>query len=188
MQNARIVVFGVIAFALIFSFYALTVSRPKPEPKVETETVVLPTVTPPAPVVTLAPGKDPLNTGYLVNGLPVVLENGTVKTTEGLTKSLWNEPVMGDLSQSGVREDGVVILVQEIDGEMAAVFVAAALKNPEGYLGTEAFFLGKNVYVKTIEIEDGVIVVNYTLLTDKETAMRKKFTVVAGKLEEVPAE
>jgi hypothetical protein len=113
----------------------------------------------------------------VIDGKVVKLVNGTAETeivlgsaSKIITKYFGNE-VTHDLNDDG-REDVVFILTQETGGSGSFFYVVAALNTLDGYIGSNAFFLGDRISPQTINMDEGVtakgtrrqnvIVVNYT--------------------------
>lgn len=108
---------------------------------------------------------------YVVDGQRVKLENGVAETegapdsvSKTITRYFGNEFIY-DLNEDG-REDVVFLLTQETGGSGTFYYVVASLNTEEGYIGSDAYFLGDRIAPQTIElsqnpIHKGVIVVNY---------------------------
>lgn len=99
---------------------------------------------------------------YLIDGEKITL------ASEGI-KYFGNE-VRHDLNGDG-REDVAFLLTRQTGGSGTFFYIVAALNVPNGYAGSEAFFLGDRIAPQTTEIDEGltargtkrqnVIVVNY---------------------------
>lgn len=113
--------------------------------------------------------KDFKNATYVIDGNVVTLVDGVseiailpdsniVLKTE--TRYFGNEVVM-DLNADG-RDDFVFLLTQNTGGTGLFYYVAGALNTEEGYVGTEAVFLGDRIAPQTTEKGDnGIVLVNY---------------------------
>ncbi|HUD02482.1 MAG TPA: hypothetical protein VMR46_00475 [Candidatus Paceibacterota bacterium] len=109
---------------------------------------------------------DPLNATYLIDGTPVALVNGKASTpvapgsAEVVTTQIFGEPVYGDVSGDGTN-DAAVFLVQTGAGSGTFYYAAAALDSGHGALGTNAVLLGDRIAPNTIQIANGIMIVNY---------------------------
>ncbi len=100
------------------------------------------------------------NATYTIAGEQVVLTDGISETNTTTTRYFGNE-VMYDFN-GDEKEDVAFLLTQETGGSGTFFYVVAALKTDEGYLGSEALFLGDRIAPQTTEVnEKGQIVVNY---------------------------
>ena len=102
-----------------------------------------------------------------------VIENREIKLTGGkseievapdsaskiVTQYFGNE-AKGDLNGDGTK-DVVFLLTQQGGGSGTFYYVAAALKEGEGYKGTNALLIGDRVAPQTTEIRGNQIIVNY---------------------------
>lgn len=122
--------------------------------------------------------KDYKNATYIIEGEPVTLNNGLSEieatsnsTTKIITRYFGNE-VKHDFNDDD-SEDVAFLLTQETGGSGIFFYLVAALNTPEGYLGSEAIFLGDRIAPQTTGIDEGitsvgtnrqnVIVVNYAI-------------------------
>jgi hypothetical protein len=118
------------------------------------------------------------NATYIIEGEPVSLQNGYAETspvpgsaTKTITRYFGNE-VRHDLNDDG-REDIVFLVTQETGGTGIFVYVVAALNTPDGYVGSNAFFLGDRIAPQSTVMDEGetsmgttrknVVVVNYAV-------------------------
>ena len=77
-----------------------------------------------------------------------------------LVTQYFGNAATGTLGGNGVT--GVAfLLTQDGGGSGTFYYVAAALKTPSGYQGTNAIFLGDRIAPQTTQIRDGEIIVNY---------------------------
>lgn len=109
-------------------------------------------------------GTDPKNTAYIIEGETVVLVGGIAKSEEKTTRYFGNELVF-DLNGDG-REDRVFLITQDGGGPEVFYYVVAALNTPEGWLGSDGYFLGDRIAPQTTEASRNprhkfVVVVNY---------------------------
>lgn len=110
---------------------------------------------------------DHKNAEYVIEGERVKLEGGVaeMETAPGsasmtVTRYFGNE-VVSDLNDDG-REDVVFLLTQETGGSGTFYYVVAALNTEQGYVGSEALFLGDRIAPQTTEKGRGkIVVVNY---------------------------
>ena len=118
------------------------------------------------------------NAEYVIEGERVKLQDGFSETQAApgsaakvVTRYFGNE-VRHDLDGDG-REDVAFLITQETGGSGVFFYLVAALNTPDGYIGSQAFFLGDRVAPQTTEIDEGetskgtkrqnVIVVNYAV-------------------------
>ncbi len=120
--------------------------------------------------------KDYKNATYIIDGRKITLANGTSEielapdaASKIVTRYFGNE-VRHDLNDDGL-EDVAFLLTQEVGSSGTFFYIVAALKTTEGYVGSEAFFLGDRIAPQTTHMDEGqtavgtnrqnVIVVNY---------------------------
>ena len=122
-----------------------------------------------APVGEVVPSKDVENGTYLIEGQPITLVNGVAENevmpgsaSKQITSYFGNE-VEVDLNSDGVM-DMAFLLQQENGGSGIFFYVAAAVQTADGYLGTNAIFLGDRIAPQStnIDLKDpSRFVVNY---------------------------
>ncbi|MBU4536897.1 hypothetical protein KJ603_02575 [Patescibacteria group bacterium] len=115
---------------------------------------------------------------YIIEGQPITLENGVFEmettpnsATKTITRYFGNE-IQHDLNDDSL-EDVAFILTQENGGSGIFYYFVAALNTPEGYIGSEAVFLGDRIAPQSTEMDEGmtsngtnrqnVIIVNYAV-------------------------
>ena len=115
---------------------------------------------------------------YVIEGQHIKLEDGVAETVAApgsaskvVTRYFGNE-VVTDLNDDG-REDIVFLLTQETGGSGIFYYVVAALNTADGYVGSQAVFLGDRIAPQTTHMDEGitskgtnrqnVIVVNYAV-------------------------
>ena len=93
-------------------------------------------------------------------------------TIEGrpMTARYFGNEVMHDLNDDGVK-DVAFLVIEDGGGSGTFFYVVAALNTPDGYVGSQAFYLGDRIAPQTTEVvtgtttmgtqRKGVIVVNY---------------------------
>lgn len=101
---------------------------------------------------------------YEIQGRLVTLSGGNSiiedsPTSKTITAYFGNE-AKGDLDNDG-DEDIAFILIQNGGGSGTFVYVTVALKEEEGYRGTNGLLLGDRIAPQTTEIRDGKVIVNY---------------------------
>lgn len=106
------------------------------------------------------------NSTYIIEGASILLSDGvsesSVETGSSLvvTRYFGNE-LFKDLNDDG-REDVVFLLTQETGGSGTFFYVVAALNTENGYVGSQALFLGDRIAPQTTESGPGKqIIVNY---------------------------
>ena len=154
----------IILIVLLFSFIAFKLYAPKEQVTVQVLT------------------QDYKNATYRIEGRPVTLTNGLseIEAATGsakiITRYFGNE-VKHDLNDDG-REDIVFLLTQETGGSGTFFYVVAALNTANGYIGSEALFLGDRIAPQTTHMNEektirgtnrqNVIVVNYAVRLPSE--------------------
>ncbi len=132
------------------------------------------------------------NATYVIEGKPITLANGYAETeiapgsaSKTVTQYFGNE-ADGDLNGDGVP-DVVFYITQQGGGSGTFYYVAAALKTPTGWQGTNAIFLGDRIAPQTIQIKNGEIIANYAdrkpndpMTAKPSVGVSRTFTVVNG--------
>lgn len=115
---------------------------------------------------------DPLNISYSIDGTVTDLVNGKNEqeaapgSTTKIVTQVFGEPTLGDINSDG-KSDAAVMLVQDGGGSGTFYYVAAAINSADGVgvsnsaSGTNAIFLGDRIAPDTIQIKNGVVVINY---------------------------
>ncbi len=90
------------------------------------------------------------------------IEGRDVKFTDGAADgaSMFGIPTEGDLDGDGDR-DAVIMLTTDGGGSGTFFYLAAAVQEGTGYVGTVAVPVGDRIAPDTTSIEDGMIVLNY---------------------------
>jgi len=127
-------------------------------------------------------GSDYKNAEYIIAGERVKLVDGSAETqvenssAKVVTKYFGNE-IETDLNDDG-RDDVVFLMTQETGGSGVFYYVVAALNTEDGYVGSQALYLGDRIAPQTTEFSQNprhknVIVVNYA-----DRAQSESFDVV----------
>jgi hypothetical protein len=192
MDNKKIYVVGglIILVCVLIGGYFLERSRP---------------ATPIATVSkqTSTANFDPLNATYILDGSPVTLIGGKSTqvaapgSAEVITTELFGEPMLGDVNGNGVN-DAAVMLVQTGSGSGTFYYVAAALATSSGAggtVGTNTIFLGDRIAPDTMQIANGIIMVNYAdrkptdpMTTAPSVGVSKYLVVVGTTLYDTPSD
>jgi heat shock protein HslJ len=193
----KIFLISCLAFALILGGCAPQAAAPaQPSPTAVVPATAAPTQTTapePSPATTAAGYKD---SAYEIEGKLVQLVDGVSEeeaapgsATKIITRHFGNE-AFGDLNGDG-QEDVVFLLTQDPGGSGTFFYVVAALKNNDGYTGSNAILLGDRIAPQTTQIEDGRIIVNYAdrkpdepLTADPSVGVSKYLKLVDGRLVE----
>ena len=150
----------------------------------------------PTPENEITLGSDPLNISYEVGGTVVKLVDGEYEgvipgSAAKVVTSVW-DVYIDSLTQEG-RDDAAVILVQNPGGSGTFYYIAAGIDKGDGYLGTNAIFLGDRIAMQTVEIDNMQIIVNYTdnvegdsMADGTSVGVSKWFVVDGDKLIEAP--
>lgn len=111
---------------------------------------------------------DPKNATYSVNGKMVTLKDGVSEvaipnsSAKVVTRYFGNE-LTTDLNGDG-REDIFFLLTQETGGSGTFYYGAGALNTPDGYVGTQATFIGDRIAPQSTNKGEGsIVVVNYAV-------------------------
>jgi len=116
------------------------------------------------------------NGTYYIDGQSITLVNGIAEiemapgsASKQVTRFFGNE-VEIDLNADGLM-DSAFLLQQENGGSGTFYYVAAALKTKNGYLGTNAIFIGDRIAPQSVNIDPGNpsrFIVNFADRNDKE--------------------
>lgn len=146
-------------------------------------------------------GKDPQNATYLIEGQEVTLVNGVAENeiapgsaSKLVTRYFGNE-LQIDLNSDGLM-DTALLLTQESGGSGTFFYVAAALQQEGGYLGTNAIILGDRIAPQSTNVDPGnplQFIVNYAdrkpaepMSAQPSVGVSKTFKLQEGALLEVP--
>lgn len=112
------------------------------------------------------PQPDPRNASYRIDGREIRLTDGRSETEAAPgsatreTTTLFGDPVFGGLREGSYR-DAALLLVHDPGGSGTFYYAAAALREEDGYRGTDAVLLGDRVAPQGIEIRNHVVIVRY---------------------------
>jgi len=114
-------------------------------------------------IVTTKDNADHKNISYTIEGVSILLEDGTHESST-TTRYFGNELVT-DLDGDG-DEDIAFILTQEGSGSGTFYYAVAALQTDSGYVGSDGYFLGDRIAPQTTEVSPNprhkhVVVFNY---------------------------
>ncbi len=148
---AAIVIIFLALLAIVFYFGAK--NAPTLNPQVEV--TALP----------LVPGgaKD---TTYLIEGEQVKLTGGKAEkeaapgSASKITTSVFGELTLGDVNADG-QNDAALILVQNGGGSGTFYYLAVAYSSSTGIIGTNTLLLGDRIAPQSVEIRNGMVIVNY---------------------------
>lgn len=110
--------------------------------------------------------KDFKDATYIIDGEKIKLTQGESEITipdsnSKIVTTYFGNEVFTDLDGDG-REDVVFLLTQETGGTGFFYYVVGALNTEEGYLGSEALFLGDRIAPQTTEKGKGsIVIINY---------------------------
>jgi len=147
---------------------------------------------------TLPPAIDPLDAAYIIEGDVIALSGGeaehpVVTGSAGQAETrVFGKPEQGDLDGDG-DEDAAVVLLHRAGGSGTFFYIAAAIREQEGFVGTNAVLLGDRIAPQSLQIRNGVLMANYAdrratePMTAAPTAAKTKYlTLQAGNLVEAP--
>lgn len=137
---------------------------------------------------------DPAHATYVVENRPIALSGGKALipaapgSAERVETSLFGMPAWGDLDSDG-DDDAAVILVHRTGGSGSFYYVAAALREGEGFKGTNAVLLGDRIAPQTLQIRNGVLIANFAergpgeaMTAAPRSARSRYLTLQAGQL------
>jgi len=106
-----------------------------------------------------------MNATYRIEDREVTLAAGTAlesipESSAQIETRVFGEPVTGDINGDGA-EDAVLLLTQSMGGSGTFYYVAVAVKDESGFIGSNALLLGDRIAPQGVEIRDDVVVVNY---------------------------
>ena len=149
----------------------------------------------PQPIFSL----DYLNATYTIEGQQVSLVNGKAEqeiASSSMTKivtAMWGNTIYTDVNHDGAQ-DAVFILTQNTGGSGTFYYVVMALSDIKNNktVGTNGILLGDRIAPQNINIENGMIVVNYAdrkksepMTARPSVGVSRYFTVVNGVLREL---
>ena len=116
--------------------------------------------------VTITPDSDYKNISYQIDGKEYLLKDGIAQTEAApgsasvSTVRYFGNEIWGDFDGNGTGD--VAFLITKNDGGSGTFYYAvAALTGIDGYVGTNAVFLGDRIAPQTTEFRNGGIIVNY---------------------------
>ena len=139
------------------------------------------------------------NATYTIEGQSVTLANGKFEDAVASSSAsktvvaIWGNAVNGDLNGDGT-DDAVFLLTREGGGSGTFYYIVAALGDMKNNktTGTNAILLGDRIAPQNINLENGMIIVNYAdrkktepMTTPPSMGVSRYFTVVNGVLREL---
>jgi len=106
------------------------------------------------------------NGWYTVAGTSVHLVNGVSKipaapgSTSMITTQYFGNEVVADIDKDG-DDDVAFIMTQDGGGSGIFFYLVGAIKEENGYRGTQAVLIGDRIAPQTTEFRDGLVIVNY---------------------------
>ena len=162
----------------------------------------------PAETLTPDPGSKTASEGdlkngtYLIDGQPITLVNGVAETeaapgsTAKQVTRYFGNAINIDLNSDGTM-DSAFLLRQESEGSGTFYFAAAALNTENGWLGTNAIFLGDRIAPQSTTLDPNnpsQFIVNYadrnageSMSAQPTLGVSKTFKIENGSLVEVVA-
>lgn len=195
------VIFTLLAALLVLGVYGCAGAMPSETEEVPAETAPetpAEVQTEPAlPVETEQP--DLKNITFVLSEIEVTLVDGLSETEAApgsatkITTQYFGNEVFGDLNGNG-KDDAAFLITQDGGGSGTFFYVVAALQTETGYEGTNAILLGDRIAPQTIELQDGMLAVNYTdrkpdepFTTPPSVGVSKYFQVVDNVMVEADA-
>jgi hypothetical protein len=128
---------------------------------------------------------------YNINGQEITLISGYSEISEGLSKVItryYGNETYGDVNNDEL-DDTAFIITQNSGGSGTFFYLVVALKNNDGYTGTNGIFLGDRVSIQNTEIKDGKIIVSYkdrknsdTMVSSPSIEITKQFKLENGQI------
>jgi hypothetical protein len=108
---------------------------------------------------------DPKNNTYTIEGQEIILINGKSEkdipdSASKITTQYFGNEVIADLNTDGIK-DVAFLLTQNSGGSGTFYYVATVISSKNGYVGTNAIFLGDRIAPQITEFQNGKIIVNY---------------------------
>lgn len=101
----------------------------------------------------------PLDATYVIEGARYTLADG-VYDRDGISVSIFGEPVFGDID-GDYDDDAAFLLVFEGGGSGTFLYAAVALKTDDGFLGSNAVFIGDRIAPQNVSIRNRLVIVNF---------------------------
>jgi len=108
-----------------------------------------------------------LNATYLIAGQPVTLKEGLAEVPAApgsasvVTTRYFGNEVEHDFNGDGAP-DKAFLITQETGGSGAFFYLVVALRDGQGYRGSEAVYIGDRIAPQTTNVDEkGIILVNY---------------------------
>lgn len=135
------------------------------------------------------------NTAYIIEGQKIQLKNGLAEVAAsgaGQTAyQYFGNEVSGDFNGDGTADKAFLLSVNT-GGSGTFYYIVAALKTEQGFIGTNAVFLGDRIAPQTSEFKDGKIIVNFAerksgelMSASPSVGVSKYFKVANGELVEI---
>lgn len=159
-------------------------SQPKMPIQLPAPTAIPPATMAPTREAAAVTGKDPKNATYFIEGKPVTLVDGEAETPAApgsatmVTTTIFGEPTKGELT-GDTNTDAAVMLVQDQGGSGTFYYEAAALKEANGYMGTNAILLGDRIAPQTTQVANETITVNFAKVPEGEPMTSKASEAVS---------
>ena len=143
--------------------------------------------------------RHPGNATYFIgnDAVPLVAGKAVRQAAPGSAERIetrfFSEPEWGDLDGDG-EDDAAMVLLHRAGGSGSFFYVAAAIWQGEVFQGTNAVLLGDRIAPGSVQIRNGVVIVEYAdrqaaepMATAPSMVRTKYLTLRAGKLLQVPA-
>jgi len=142
----------------------------------------------------------PLDATYRIEDEEVALRNGVATkelvlgaASQAVTR-VYGKPVFADLTGDNV-DDAALILTQNTGGSGTFFYAVVAIRDGEGYLGSDAVYLGDRITVDDVSIEHEITTVQYRTYKEEQSfadeparPVARHFTLAGGYLTEVAVE
>ncbi len=146
---------------------------------------------------TVISNNDFKNISYTIEGQQITLKNGFSEdeiapgsASKNITKYFGNE-IKTDLDNDGLQ-DVAFLITQDNGGSGTFYYLVVAINTKDGYIGTNAIFIGDRISPQNTEFKNGNIIVNYAKRLPNEPmtntpsiGVSKYFKIIDNKLIEV---
>lgn len=109
------------------------------------------------------------------------IESSILSSSQSIKKYFGNE-VFGDLNND--KKEDVAFLIKRDDEGADKYYLSASLKTTEGYSGLNLLYVGENISIENIAIENQVITILYKELISNENADEQEIKTYKAKFTE----
>jgi len=116
--------------------------------------------------IIVTPGENPYDSTYIIEGEAITLEDGKAEieiapgSASKSTTSIFEANTEADINGNGM-DDNIVVLTQDNGGSGIFYYVAVAINTEEGYMGTNAIYVGDRIAPQTTAYREDTVIFNY---------------------------